>query len=219
METPEAQKERSHNWLRFDLALLDVLMTARFLPVSFDYVGALPDFLPSSFLKRSSILNVARELHLPTVAFIGGLVYRQRNTVGLQLRLLTRSEESLLRGGFKSVVPWTLIWSLGTGGDDCCRHEDFKNGIAVVSWRSVNPNTTYSQEQAVELAPVAQIAKETPYGEQPQREIDSSNLLSIPGIVRVGAGLTLRFDHAYLAQLLGRNVQASVGVIAPETFQ
>jgi hypothetical protein len=220
IETPEPQNERSHNWLRFDLALLDLLVTARALSDAIDYLRALSDFLPSSFLERSSIFAAVRERYRPTLAFLGGLVYRQRNSNGLQLRLLTQSGENLSRGGIKSVVPWTLIWSLGTGGDDCCRHEDFKNGIAVVSWRSLNPNVTYSQARALELAPVTQIARDTPYGEPPEVAVASSKkLLSIPGIVRVGAGLTLRFDHAYMAQFLGRNVQVSVGMVDPGTLQ
>ena len=216
----ELQKERGHNLLRFDLTVLDLLMTARALPEAIDYLRNLSEFLPPSLLERSSIFAAARERYRPTSVFLGGLVYRQRNRDGLQLRLLTQGEENLSRGGIKSVVPWTLIWSLGTGGDDCCRHEDFKNGVAVVSWRSLNPNITYSQTQALELAPVAQIARNTPYGEAPNVAVASSGkILSIPGIVRVGASLTLRFDHAYMAQFLGRNVQMSVGVVDPEILK
>ncbi len=36
--------------------------------------------------------------------------------------------------------------------------------------------------------------------------------MSIPGIVRVGPSLTLRFDHAYTVQFLGHNVQTLVGL-------
>jgi hypothetical protein len=213
MDTPEINKERSHNWLRFDLALLDLLVTARVLEDAIKYLTALSDFLPSSFLGRSRIFASVRERYSSNLAFFGNMVYRQRNSDGVQLRLLTRKEVTLSHGEIKGVVPWTPIWSLGTGGDDCCRHEDFKNGIAVVSWRSLNPNITYSQAQAFELAPVAQIARETPYGEPPNMTpFSPQKLLPIPGIVRVGASLTLRFDHAYVAQLLGHNVQVSVGI-------
>ena len=220
METPDLRKERRHNLLRFDLALLDLLVTARALPEAIDYLRAISAFLPSSLVERSSIFVAIRERYRPSLSFLGGLVYRQRNRNGLQLRLLTQSGDNMLRGGTKSVVPWTLIWSLGTDGDDCCRHEDFKNGIAVVSWRSLNPNIRYSQTQALELAPVAQMARDTPYGELTKAAVASSRkMLSIPGIVRVGASLTLRFDHAYTAQFIGRNVQISVGVVDPGTLQ
>ena len=220
IETPEAQESRTHNWLRFDLGLLDLLMTAQVVAAAVDYVSELSEFLPPSVLERSSIFAAVRKRYAPTLAFLGGLVYRQRNSGGLQLRLLTQGEENLSRGGIKSIVPWTLIWSLGTGGDDCCRHEDFKNGISVVSWRSLNSNVTYSQPQAFDLAPVAQITGEIPY-ENPQKAAGASSrrMLSIPGIVRVGASLTLRFDHAYMAQFLGRNVQVSVGIVDPSTLQ
>jgi hypothetical protein len=151
---------------------------------------------------------------------LGGLLYRQRNARGLQLRLWMRNDENLSRNGFKSIVPWTSLWSLGPGGEDCCRHEDFTNGVAVVSWRPVSPNADYSHTQAREFAPVAQITRDTPYEELPRMAIaPSGKLFPVPGIARVGTGLTLRFDHAYLALLLGRNVQASIGVVNPETLQ
>jgi hypothetical protein len=225
MEASKAQPERSHNWLRFEFALLDLLMTARALPAAFDYFRLLGGFLPSLFLERSNIfrsLSVAARIasYRPTLGFLGGLVYRQRNTAGLRLQLLTRSEETLSYGGFKGIVPWTRIWSLGDGGDDCCRHEDFKNGVAVVSWRSLNPNIIYSQSQAFDLAPAAQVTRDTPYREPIGEAVaPSGQLLSIPGVVSAGASLTLRFDHAYLAQFLGRNVQMSVGVVDPEKLQ
>jgi hypothetical protein len=111
------------------------------------------------------------------------------------------------------------MWSLGTGDEDCCRHEDFKNGIAVISWRSQNPNVTFTQDQARELAPVAEIAQDTLADEFYQMvNRPPAKLWSIPGIVRVGPSLTLRFDHAYLAQLLKRNVRASIGLVNPETI-
>jgi hypothetical protein len=218
-ETPEAQRRRTHNSLRFDLALFDIIMTARIVPEAVSYVLALSENLPEAFVEQSNIFAAIRERLRPSLAFLGGLVYRRRYAPGLQLRLLTRSEESLSRGGFKSIVPWTSMWSLGTGDEDCCRHEDFKNGIAVISWRSQNPNVTFTQDQARELAPVAEIAQDTLADEFYQMvNRPPAKLWSIPGIVRVGPSLTLRFDHAYLAQLLKRNVRASIGLVNPETI-
>ena len=98
--------------------------------------------------------------------YLGGLLYRQRNSPGIRLRLRMREEENLSRGGFRSIVPWTSLWSL-TPGEDCCRHEDFRNGVAVASWRALNPNVTYTQAQAQEFAPVAQVIANTPYEEPP----------------------------------------------------
>lgn len=220
MDTPEAQVRWAHNWLRFDLGLFDLLMTAQVVATAVDYVSELSAFLPSSVLERSAILTAFRRQYAPTLAFLGGLVYRQRNRGGLQLRLLSRREENLSRGSIKSIVPWTRIWSLGVGGDDCCRHEDFTNGVSVISWRPLSPNVTYSQPQAWDLAPAALVTGEIPY-EDPQKaaEVSSKRIMSIPGIIRVGASLTLRFDHAYLAQFLGRNVQVTVGVVNPSTLQ
>jgi hypothetical protein len=57
------------------------------------------------------------------------------------------------------------------------------------------------------------------YGKPEQKPASSSNFVSIPGIVRVGTSLTLRFDHSYMAQFFGRNVQVSVGVLDPETME
>ena len=217
--TPEALGVHTQNSLRFELALLDLLLTAHVMSEAIRYLGALSEFLPSVFLERSRIFTAIQRRWYPDFTFMGGLLYRQRNARGLQLRLRMRNEENLSRGGFKSIVPWTSLWSQGPGGEDCCRHEDFKNGVAIVSWRSVDPNVNYSQTQASEFAPVAQIAQHMYYGELPQKATPTEKLFAIPGIVRVGAGLTLRFDHAYLAHLLGRNVRASIGVVNPESVQ
>jgi hypothetical protein len=80
--------------------------------------------------------------------------------------------------------------------------------------------TYHFHRQALDLAPVAQIARDTPYGEPPPK-VDSTSrkLMSIPGIVHGGPSLTLRFDHAYLSQFLGRNVRASVGLVNAEAIR
>ena len=218
-EFPEAQLWQSKVSLRFDLALLDLAMTAHSLPEALSYISGLSDYVPSILLERSDIFASFREMSALALPFIGGLVYHQRNSPGLRIRVLTERENSLWHGGIESIIPWTPLWSVGTGAEDCCRHEDFKNGIAVVSWRAQNLNITYTREQAQHFAPVAQVARDT-LPSEPYQKITPSfeGLWSVPGIARVGPSMTLRFDHAYLAQLMRRTVQAVVGVVNPENL-
>jgi hypothetical protein len=209
---------------------LDILMTAASLSMAENYLRTLYRSFPTPVRESSTILTTFYTRYQPDMKFIGGLVYHQRNPNGIRLRLLTDMQENLLQGGFKSVVPWTRIWSLGTGEDDCCRHEDFRNGVAVVSWRPVSSNASFSQNHAFDFAPVAQIARGEPDGDQmaPDEPYGTQiatvgdrfwKIMSIPGIVRIGPSLTLRFDHAYMAQFLGHNVQTLVGLVDPENMQ
>jgi hypothetical protein len=217
-ETKESKAVRNRNLLRFDLAVLDILMTAKSLPLAIGYVRNLRLHLPTVITDREDTVIQIVERFEPTLSFLGALVFRQRNDSGLRLKLMTRVEQGLSHGGLQSIIPWTYLWSLGSGDDDCCRHKDFKNGVAVLSWRPNNTSVTYSQSQALEFAPATQIARYAPYGDTPEDEVPSMRrLFSIPGIVRVGPSLTLRFDHGYMAQLLGRNVALYVGVVGPET--
>lgn len=65
----------------------------------------------------------------------------------------------------------------------------------------------------MDLAPDAQISQVARFDEQLSEVVDQSwKMMSIPGIVRVGPSLTLRFDHAYTVQFLGHNVQTLVGL-------
>jgi hypothetical protein len=227
-ESSDTENSRRNNWLRFDLAVLDILVTARSLPLAAKYLLELYHLLPTAIREGSAILTRFHARYQPEMKFIGGLVYRQRDPQKIRLRLLTDMEGNLSQGGFRSTVPWTRIWSLGPNGDNCCRHEDFRNGVAVVSWRPANQNSSFSQTQAFDLAPVAQIVenepndKQTPLkspinDKQTPKAVDRFwKIFSIPGIVRIGPSLTLRFDHAYMAQFLGHNVQTLIGLVDPE---
>jgi hypothetical protein len=219
IEFEEPRTSRIRNFRRFDLAVLDILMTAHDLPDAVEYLRELTRGLPHVITERESVLTQLLERYKPTLSYLGALVYRQRNDTELRFTLMTRVAGDLSYSGFRSTIPWTYLWSLGTSSDDCCRHEDFKNGVAVLSWRPSNSSAGYSQSQSLELAPAAQIAPYAPYDDAAEDRAPSvQRLFSIPGIVRAGASLTLRFDHAYMAQLLGRNVAMYVGLVNAEAL-
>jgi hypothetical protein len=219
-ESSPTEDSKSKNWLRFDLAVLDILMTATSLRSAAKYLLDLYRLLPTAIREGSTILMRFQARYQPEMSFIGGIVYRQRDSQKIRLRLLTDMGGNLSQGGFGSIVPWTRIWSLGPGEDNCCRHEDFRNGVAVVSWRPVNSDTSFSQKQAFDLAPVAQIAQDEPYDKHTPKVVNRSRkTFSLPGVVRIGPSLTLRFDHAYMAQFLGHNVQTLIGLVDPKDMQ
>ncbi|MBB5344458.1 hypothetical protein [Tunturibacter empetritectus] len=107
-----------NNWLRFDLAVLDIIVTARSLSSAAKYLLELYHRLPTAIREGSAILTRFHARYQPEMKFIGGLVYRQRDSQKIRLRLLTDMEGNLSHGGFRSTVPWTRIWSLGPNGDN-----------------------------------------------------------------------------------------------------
>jgi len=198
------------NLLRLDLAVLDIITTADLLDPATFYLRQFWSNVPERLREMRTVLADLVMRNLADYEFVGGLVYRPRPSETLRAKLRVDRGGGGERLGVKSLIPWTPLWSLQSAEDSCCRHTDFRNGVAVVSWRPIKSDIPFDEDVAFDFAPAVQIDSSTPYAEASGK---TPLLLPIPGFVRTGPSVTLRMDHAFPSTFLSRNLRFFAGLI------
>lgn len=197
------------NIRRLNLAILDIVATAETLSIKGSYLQDLWSRFPEQLRKSASILSNLSDKSVFNAAYVGALVYRQPNAA-LRTRLLTEQSGENLRFGLKSLIPWTPLWSIQSVEDSCCRHSDFQNGVAVLSWRPTNPIVVIEENVPYSYAAVAQVHRPERYRETSEEQ---PIVLPVPGLIRTGPSVTLRLDHAFPSAYFGRNVKVWIGLM------
>jgi hypothetical protein len=207
-----SERTFQRNLLRFNLAILDIITTSDSLDTAKDYLQHFWSLVPQRLRDIRTILGDLVNTRIQDFGFIGALVYKQPPSESLRCRLLFDRKNGGTRRGIDSLIPWTPLWSILNADDDCCRHTDFRNGVAVLSWRPTKPETLDSRSKTIpfDFAPVAQVDLPTLYRRLSK---DIPLLLPIPGFVRTGPSVTLRMDHAYPAAYLGKNLKFFAGLV------
>jgi hypothetical protein len=138
---------------------------------------------------------------------LAAVVWKDDRLPGIQRRLLDLD-------GSKTPFhrpPWITLTSPESPCD--CNHQDFSNGVAIAAWRG--PIISSSRFQSLPLVGAAQAVRAGDDFDDEGKAI-SQDVMPIPAIVAIDQGLTMRFDHSYMASVFGRRLLIRVGVLPVE---
>jgi hypothetical protein len=199
---------------RFETALLDIIANAESSNDLLEFLLMFSELMPSSLHDQSSVLNIVSQRMTSGPSSIGALVYSAGPNSRTTAEVLSRRGGATKRDGIESLIPWTPMWSIRNGFGECCRHQDFQNGVAVLSWRSMRNNKAFIDIQEADYALAAQITGARPYGRGPKDV--KRQILPLPGFVRRGPSVTVRMDHAFLSAFLHNDVNFFLGLVRIE---
>lgn len=199
---------------RLELSILDLVFTARRWKSVQQVLQICRERIPSIWLESSRLLStVFYKSGLDGGSGIGALLYRPSTTSHLQSRLFNDAREAPERlRGIRSAIPWVRLRSNGHKPNDCCNYSDFQNGVATAAWRGKDSDLDFSQLNPSRFATAAAPVTSRALYVRNQKELDQS-VIPIPGFVRSGPTLVLRFDHGYVRALMDRNVSFYLGLL------
>jgi hypothetical protein len=200
------------NLKRVELAVLHVMFNARELRQAISFLNDVSRRFPPVWFERSRILRTFSSERFANANLIGAAVYTPSSSLPLRARLFTRKGAvARASGEVNSVVPWTILSSLGEQERGCCRYRDFSAGPAVIAWRDVSAGPLLRGLGNLEnYGVVARLQGSAGYNGSPPT---SSMAVPIPGFVHVGSAIAIRLDHGYVRAISSGNAVFSVGVV------